>query len=203
MGQQEVWLPEQTSELSSMKRALLFSLYGSGTGHHTISSCRGFGAALWQTLRSALMPRYPEVKQSCPKPQTGLNWFLCSWKCKGEPQGMRREASVRVMSSSLEGRAAPSSAPAAAAGTEGPCKARQRCGQASCCLSVPSVPRARLGGRGGALGIPGGDAAPRGMYLPQSSPLVSGWAEGGEQGHGTNIHSPHPLCLMLSRVSIV
>lgn len=162
MGQQEVWLPEEIFELSSMKIAPLFCLYGSGAGHHIISSCRAFGAALLQALVSALMPAYPEVKQSCPKPQTELNRFLCSWKCKEKPKGAlgffssfqsTREASVRGMSSPWRRGGAGSAQLCTHRQLQGikcpRCKARRCRGQASCCLPGGTASAGALGhGRG-------------------------------------------------------
>lgn len=41
MGQREFRLPGEPAELSSMKIALLFSLYLAGAEHHIIPSARG------------------------------------------------------------------------------------------------------------------------------------------------------------------
>ena len=41
VGQREVWLPREPSELSSTKIALLFSLYLAGAEHHIIPSACG------------------------------------------------------------------------------------------------------------------------------------------------------------------
>lgn len=67
MGQQEVWLPEESCEPSFMEITLLFCLYGSGLGITASPPPWLWGCSIANTG----LLKYPEVQQSCPKPQIG------------------------------------------------------------------------------------------------------------------------------------
>lgn len=101
------------------------------------------------------------------------------------------------MSSSLEawrGSQDPALRPAAAAGYRMPPQGSAVLWASSRCLSGGSALGA-LPGRG-SRDVPWAsrprDAAARGCTCCRAPVLASGWAGGGEQAHGTNIHSPHP-----------